>query len=416
MTGIVFYLCLTMVFLALNAVFNGAETGLVSLDTDYLRYKSRGLPDTSREKRLLKLAQSPDHYLGLTLIGINSCLVIATSLATALMESLAPSLLEAGTVLLSIFIFLFCEFLPKMAFNSRPLVYCLKYLKLLLVAEVLFKLPINAVSSLTRFTMRLFRVPAKTETGLSREELLILLSHGASTGTIAHHSNRMAQGIIGLRNTIAREVMIPRINMLALDINTPPELAQVTVIRSGFSRVPVFREHVDKIIGVLYFKDLFLKDGGVRHLEEIISKPLFVPETKLASELFKEMRRCNSQMAVLLDEFASVSGIVTFEDLVEQVVGEIHDEFDKPRTELKYNDDGSINVRGDMHIDRLNDEAGLELSPVCGETTVNGLILAFLGKIPEAGETFIIDGVKMRIIESSQRKVEWLRISRVENS
>jgi putative hemolysin len=415
LTGIVFYLVLTLVFLALNAVFNGAETGLVSLDTDYLRYKSRGLPETSREKRLLKLAQSPDHYLGLTLIGINSCLVIATSLATVLMERMIPSLIEAGTVLLSLFIFLFCEFLPKMAFNSRPLVYCLKYLKLLTAAEILFKLPIYTVSCLTRFTMRLFRVPANTESGLSREELLILLSHGASTGTIAHHSNRMAQGIIGLRNTIAREVMIPRINMLALEIDTPLEVAQNTVIRSGFSRVPVFREHVDKIVGVLYFKDLFLKEGGVKHLEEIISTPLFVPETKLASELFKEMRRCNYQTAVVLDEFASVSGIITFEDLVEEVVGEIHDEFDKPRTELKYNDDGSINVRGDMHIDRLNEKAGLTLSPVSGETTVNGLVVAVLGKIPEAGETVLIDGVKMRIIESSQRKVEWLRIFRNNN-
>jgi putative hemolysin len=415
LTGIVFYLCLALVFLALNAVFNGAETGLVSLDTEYLRYKSRTLPDTAREKRLLKLAQSPDHYLSLTLIGINSCLVIATSLATALMERLVPSFLEVGTLLLSTFIFLFCEFLPKMVFNSRPLVYCLKYLKLLTVAEVLFKLPITAVSWLTRMTMRLFRVPSSTESGLSREELLILLGHGASTGTIAHHSNRMARGIIGLRDTIAREVMIPRINMLALDIDTPPEIAQTTVIRSGFSRIPVFREHVDKIVGVLYFKDLFLKEGGIGRLEDIISAPLFVPETKLASELFKEMRRCNYQMAVVLDEYASVSGIITFEDLVEQVVGEIQDEFDKPRTELKYNDDGSINVRGDMHIDRLNEQTGLTLSPVGGETTVNGLVVAVLGKIPEAGETVLIDGVKMRIIESSQRKVEWLRIFKVGN-
>lgn len=415
MSGIILYLVLTLFFLALNAVFNGAETGLVSLDTDYLRYKSRGLPETSCEKRLLKLARSPDHYLALTLIGINSCLVIATSLATALMESLVPSFLEAGTVMLSLFIFLVCEFMPKMTFSSRPLVYCLKYLPLLSFAETLFKVPIKAVSWLTRRIMGFFRVSLNTESGLSREELLILLSHGASTGTITQYSNRMAQGIIGLRKKNAREVMIPRINMLALEIDTPPETAQNMVIGSGFSRIPVFQEHVDKIVGVLYFKDLFLKENGVQHLKEIISPPLFVPETKLASELFKEMRRCSYQMAVVLDEFASVSGIITLEDLVEQVVGEIHDEFDKPRTELKYNEDGSINVRGDMHIDRLNHEAGLCLVSPNGETTINGLVLAILGKIPEAGETFLVDGIKMRIIESSQRKVEWLRIIRTQD-
>ncbi len=410
MIGIVFYLALTLVFLALNAVFNGAETGLVSLDTDYLRYKSRTLSDKSREKKLLKLAQSPEHYLALTLIGINSCLVIATSLATALIKSLAPSALEAVTVLLSLFIFLFCEFLPKTAFGGRPLVYCLKYLRLLIVAEFIFKVPIKIVSWLTRHIMRLFRVPTHSENGLSREELLILLSHGASAGTIAQHSNRMARGIIGLREKIAREVMVPRVNMLALDIDTSPEIARMAVIKSGFSRVPVFRGEVDKIIGVLYFKDLFLKTGGIKSLEEIILPPLFVPETKLASELFKEMRRCNNQMAVVLDEFASVSGIITFEDLVEQVVGEINDEVDKPRLELKYNDDGSITVKGDMHTDRLNDEIGLKLASVNGVTTVNGLIISVLGRIPEAGETFLINGVQIRIVESSQRKIKWLRI------
>ena len=408
--GILFYFALTMLFLALNAIFNGAETGLVSLDVDYLRFKSKSLGEHAREKRLLKLAQSPEHYLALTLIGINSCLVVATSLATALMQSLTPGFLEIGTLLVSVFIFLFCEFLPKMAFSSRPLVYCLKYLRLLLVAEFIFKLPIKAISWLTRSIMRLFRISASSENGISREELMIMLSHGVTTGTIAHHSNRMAQGIIGLREIIAREVMIPRINMLAIDIDTPLDVARTTVIRSGFSRVPVFRGQVDKIVGVLYFKDLFLRDTEASCLEEILSPPLFVPETKLMSELFKEMRGRGFQMAVVLDEYASVSGIITFEDLVEQVVGEIHDEFDKPRTELKYNDDGTVTVKGDMHVDRLNEEIGLKFNAINNVTTVNGLILAALGRIPEAGETFLIDGVKMRIVESGQRKVEWLKI------
>ncbi|MBU1106121.1 MAG: hemolysin family protein [Candidatus Riflebacteria bacterium] len=410
MIGIIFYLALTIFFLALNAVFNGAETALVSLDVDYLRFKSRSLGENAREKRLLKLAQSPEHYLALTLIGINSCLVIATSLATAIMQSLTPDFIEVGTVFVSIFIFLFCEFLPKMAFSSRPLVYCLKYLRLLLIAEFIFKLPIKVISWLTRRIMRLFRISATTDNGISREELVILLGHGVATGIIAHHSNRMAQGIIGLRKKIAREIMIPRINMLTLEIDTPLDVARTTVIKSGFSRVPVFRGHVDKIVGVLYFKDLFLKETMVNNLEEILSPPLFVPETKLMSELFKEMRRHGFHMAVVLDEYASVSGIITFEDLLEQVVGEIHDEFDKPRTELKYNDDGSVTVKGDMHVDRLNEEIGLQFSSINDVTTVNGLILAVLGRIPEAGETFLIDGVKMRIVESSQRKVEWLKI------
>jgi CBS domain containing-hemolysin-like protein len=135
---------------------------------------------------------------------------------------------------------------------------------------------------------------------------------------------------------------------------------------------------------------------------------------KPAIELFREMREKASQVAIVVDEYSSVCGIVTFEDLVEEVVGEIHDEFDKPRNKIKFNDDGSITVRGDVPLFELNEVEEFNFTSIKGVATINGLIQAYLGKIPCAGESFLLDGFRMRIIASDERKIEWIKILRTQ--
>jgi putative hemolysin len=413
--GYLFYILLVALFLSLNAVFNGAETGLVTLDIDYLKFKIRTKSNPSKENRLLKIARSPENYLAVTLLGINSCLVISTSLLTVLLEELGPRALQIGTLVDSIFIFFACEFLPKLIFSDRPLKFCLKFLPILVIAEFIFYLPVKIVTFLTRKVMALLNLPTdKIEGRLSREELLILLTYGLNSGTLEESSSEMAKGIIELRETYVKEIMIPRPQVLALEISTPIDLARKTVIQSGFSRVPVYEKEIDRIVGILYFKDLFLKGDKIKSLGEIMLKPLFVPEMKPAIELFREMREKASQVAIVVDEYSSVCGIVTFEDLVEEVVGEIHDEFDKPRNKIKFNDDGSITVRGDVPLFELNEVEEFNFTSIKGVATINGLIQAYLGKIPCAGESFLLDGFRMRIIASDERKIEWIKILRTQ--
>ena len=413
MMGYLLYILLVIIFLLLNAVFNGAETGLVTLDVDYLKFRIRANPGAVKEKRLFKIARSPENYLAVTLLGINSCLVIATSLLTVLLQEIGPMALQIGTFIDSIFIFLACEFVPKMMFSDRPLKYCLKFLPILSLAEFLFYLPVKAVTFFTRKVMDLLKIPRdKIEGRLSREELLILLTHGLSSGTIEESSSEMAKGIIELSETAVKEIMIPRPRVLALELGTPIDQARKTVIESGFSRVPVFDREIDQIVGILYFKDLFLKGDKIENLSEILLKPMFVPEMKPAIELFREMREKAAQVAIVVDEYASVCGIVTFEDLVEEVVGEIHDEYDKPGKKIKFNDDGSIVVRGDVQLFELNEVPDFAFTSIKGVSTINGLIQANLGKIPIAGESFILDGFRMRVISGDERKLDWIKISR----
>ncbi len=407
------YILLIAVFLGLNALFNGAETGLVAIDPDYLRFKVRSDPSAWREKKLLKIVRVPENYLSVTLLGINSCLVVATSLLTVLLQKAGPLALQLGTLVDSIFIFLACEFIPKMLFSERPLKLCLKFLPALIIAEIIFYIPVRVVTFFTRVVMSILKIPTdKTEGRLSREELLILLMNGSLCGTLEKTSSEMARGIIELRDTTVKEIMIPRPQIVALELNTSVDVAMKTVIQSGFSRIPVYRGEIDQIVGILYFKDLFMKSEKIRSLSEIMLPPLFVPEMKPALGLFREMREKSAQVAVVVDEFASVAGIVTFEDLVEEVVGEIHDEFDKPKNRMKFNDDGTILVRGDVNLFELNHIPEFEFSSVEGVTTINGLIQENLGRIPAAGETFMLDGFRLKIISGDERKVDWIKIIR----
>lgn len=403
------FIFLALVFLILNAVYNGAETGLVALDVDYLRSRASKTAKGSKEKRLLALARHPEHYLAVTLIAINSSFVVGTSLFTTVVEDLLPDFIGILTVSLSVVMFVFCQFIPKMAFNHRPLNACLKSLTLLKIADFLFKIPVKVVTKVTRFVLRIFGI-TNDDNLLSRDELLILLSHGVNSGTIHKESNKMAAGIIGLRETSAREVMIPRMQVLAFDVKSPVEEIKKQMLASGYSRVPIYEGEIDQVVGMLYFKDLFLKDENSITVRDMISEPMFVPESKSAFELFREMRLKSAQIAIVVDEFASMSGIVAFEDLIEEVVGEIHDEFDKPKNELKFNDDGSVTFAGDLNIYDLNERAGFSFCPVDHVTTMNGLVLSVLGRIPGKGESFMIDGVRFKIIASDQRKVEWLKI------
>lgn len=409
--SIFLYISIGLIFLSANAIFNGSETGFVSLDKNYLRYRARAKTAT-RERRLLKIASSPENFLALTLIGTNSCLVIATSIFTAVFKTFGQPYLQIGTLLISVFIFVFCEFVPKMLFNGRPLRMCVRFLPLYVISEYVFYIPVRIVAYFTHKIMDIAGINRQYKSGkISLSELMILLGHGAASGIIRADTTEMARGIIELKDRNVSEIMIPRMAIVAIEENTSLEEARKIVLKSGFSRIPIYSSEIDHIVGILYFKDLFLRSDGAKSISELMTRPLFIPEMKVASELFKEMKAKKIQVSIVLDEFGSVSGLVTFEDLIEEVVGEIHDEFDKTEESVKQLDDGSIIVPAMMSINDFNDEnLDFKFPELDGVNTVNGFIVAKLGRIPKKGETFNHNGYKVEIIESSDRIIETIKI------
>lgn len=405
----VFFAFLAVVFLVLNGIFNGAETGFVCLDPNRISLAGKGTED-ARIRRLLAIARAPERFLALTLIGINLCLVLATSLVTTLLEPFGTLAGSVGTAALGIFIFMVCELVPKLAFSERPLQCLRRVLPILSLSDWLFSLPVSFVTRITRFFVEAFGKREDRNRALSREELLILLSRGVSAGVVAERPLLMVKGIFGLRERLVMEIMVPRTQIKGVSISATPQEAMDVILASGCSRIPVYEGSIDQVIGVIYFKDLFLHGATIASLREIAAKPVFVPGVKKAYELFREMRQQRQNMALILDEFGAVSGLVTLEDLIEEVVGEIHDEFDQALTGLRRHEDGSISVRATLTLVDFQRETGISLPAPDDVTTINGLILTTLGRIPTTGETIIIGKYKLLILEAQDVKVGMVRV------
>ena len=215
------------------------------------------------------------------------------------------------------------------------------------------------------------------------------------------------------------EVMVPRPDVVALSIQLPPEEALAAVIDSPYTRYPVYRETLDNVVGILHVRDLFsaLVDRGIANvvIEEIVRDAYIVPETKDLAAMLTEFRRTNQHMAIVVDEYGAMQGIVTLEDLLEEIVGEIEDEFDLPDESIERIDDDTIRIAGTFPIDDFNEQFGTELT---GEDyhTVGGFIFGLLGRAPETSDSIDFDGMRFDVLEVDGSRILKLAVTFMERS
>ncbi len=211
------------------------------------------------------------------------------------------------------------------------------------------------------------------------------------------------------------EVMIPRVNIIAVDVNATTKEILSLVAREGYSRYPVYRGNFDTIEGIVYLKDIIAKgpERGDLTAREIMRKAYFIPETKKINELMRELQLQQIQMAIVIDEYGGTAGLVTMEDLIEEIVGEISDEYKHETKDYQLLSDGSYLVKGSMEIEKANEK--LEIGVPKGEfETVAGFIMEHLGKLPMKGEKFIYKGKVFIIHESHEKTIKWVRIRNLE--
>ncbi|MBF0499965.1 MAG: HlyC/CorC family transporter [Candidatus Riflebacteria bacterium] len=401
---------LIVFFLFLCYVFSGVETGVVSLDVHLLRHRA-STPEGVGERVLLRYSRSPERFLAMTLICINMSNVAVASLSTELFERFAPWALSIGTAGVAFFLFVFCELMPKTMFAAHPLERSLQFLKIIMFFDRLLTVPVSVMTFVTRTLIDALGLRGDRRKGnISRDELLVLLSLGASSGTLRERPHRMARGIISLKDTRVCEIMIPRVKVTAFDVNLPLIRAREIIRESGFSRIPVYEGSIDQVMGVVYFKDLFLKEGSIVSLRELASPPLVVPETSSAYDLLRLMQKKNIQVAIAVDEYGATAGMVTLEDVLEEVVGEIHDEHDDGTLPWRFNDDGSVTLKAEIGLNTLFHETGIDFVDEEQVATLNGIILLRLGHIPAAGESLIIRGRRIEILAAEGKRVISVRI------
>jgi putative hemolysin len=246
----------------------------------------------------------------------------------------------------------------------------------------------------------------------SEAELKMLLSRSREEGEIEEQEQEMLYKVFDFADKEVSAVMVPRPEVVALSIDLPSEEALAAVIESPYTRYPVYRDSIDQVVGILHVRDLFsaLNDRGLQavRLDQILRPAHIVPETKDLAALLGEFRRTNQHMAIVVDEYGELEGIVTLEDLLEEIVGEIEDEFDLPDESVERLEDGRVRVHGTFPVDDFNEQFGRSL-PVEDYHTIGGFVFGLLGRQPEPGDEAAHDGCRFKVLE-----VEGSRIERVE--
>jgi putative hemolysin len=240
----------------------------------------------------------------------------------------------------------------------------------------------------------------------------------AQTEEIEGAEEEMLYKVFDFADKEAHDVMVPRPEVVALSIELPPQEALAAVIDSPYTRYPVYRDSLDDVIGILHVRDLFgaLYDLGIENvvIEDIVRPAYFVPETKDLAALLAEFRRQNQHLALVMDEYGAVEGIVTLEDLLEEIVGEIEDEYDLPNESIQQLENGHVLIHGTFTIDDFNEQFGKSL-PEEDYHTVAGFVFGALGRVAEKGDEVDWDGLRFRVVELAGQRIERLEVEFVEH-
>jgi len=259
--------------------------------------------------------------------------------------------------------------------------------------------------------------PGAERDPLSEAELRMLLSRSSEEGEIEHEEQQMIDKVFVFGDKEAADVMVPRPEVVAVSVALPPEQALKAVLESPYTRYPVYRESIDDTVGVLHVRDLFtaVHDRGIAdvHIEEIVRPAYIVPETKDLASLLQEFRKTNNHFAIVVDEYGGMAGICTLEDLLEEIVGEIEDEFDVPEEQIEQVDDDTYRIDGMFQIDEFNERFGTEL-PDDDFHTLGGFVFGQLGRQPEPGDDVGSNGLRFDVLEVEGSRIERIAVEFVE--
>jgi len=387
-------LVVVVVLLAASALLALAETSLVRTN----RAKALALREQHRRgsARLVRLVEDPQAFLNPILLLVLVCQLVTATLVGILAEQLFGALgVLAATAFEVVVIFVLAEALPKnwAVYNpERSALFAAP-----LVAALVGFPPVRMLSNgLIRVANLLVR-QGHRESAVSESELLAMADVAMEEEVIEHQERELIHSIIGFGDTVVREVMVPRPDMKAVESDASVSEALGVAIAAGFSRLPVHEGNLDDVVGIAYAKDLIRaeRDGeGGRPVGDFVRPARFVPETKRVSSLMREMQERKYHQAIVVDEYGGTSGLVTLEDLIEELVGEIVDEFDVEEPPVQALAEGEVSVTARLPVDELNDLLHAHL-PEGDWDTVGGLLFNVLGRVPAEGESVEVDGVRL---------------------
>jgi len=417
-----------ILFLAFLTVLEGffvaAEIALVSVRRS--RVDQLVEEGSSSARRVRRLLDDPGRFLavsqlGLTIIGFFASAYAAVSLVEGLQTLLTDAGMQvstaeataliAVTVVLALFTIVFAELVPKSLALSNPERYSLVLSRPIdFFARVLSPV-IALLTGITRWVTRLFGVEMNQEAAITAEELRLIVERGGEQGVLEAEEEQMINAVIELGQRRVHEVMVPRVAIAGLAVDATLEEAIDLVIKEGHSRIPVYEESVDEIVGILYAKDLlpYLRsNAGARPaLRKLLRAPVLVPESMTIDDLLHELQRRKVHLAIVLDEYGGTAGLVTIEDLLEEIVGEIQDEYDVEEPLVVKLSDDEARIDGRADVDELNElfDLTLDLEDAEEYDTIGGLVYHRIGGVPSPGDRIEVDGLTLTVETTDGRRV-----------
>ncbi len=417
-------LILLVILIAVNAYFAAAEIAIVSVNKNRIRTLAQ--EGNKKAELLSKLIEDPNRFLSaiqviITLAGFLSSANAATSFSDDLGAVFDSWGIPHGegvavviiTIILSFFTLVFGELFPKRIAMLHADSLAMAVAKPLQVISVAFKPFVWLLSVSVTLVLKVFRQRTDVaDEEYSEADVVSMLETGQERGELKEESKKRITSIFAFDDMLAYEVMTPRTEVFSIDINAPEEEYIDELMELRYSRIPVYEDDSDNIIGILYIKDYLIKarQEGFDNVDfrSILRKPYFVPETKNIDSLFFELQSTKQHIAILIDEYGGFSGIVTMEDIIEEVMGDIDDEYDEEEPDIQKISDDTYAMEGSMDLDDINDELDTDLESENSET-IGGLILDILGEIPDEDDVgteveyehyrFRIDAIKDRRIE-----------------
>lgn len=425
-------LLIIVILTLVNAFLAASELAILSAN----QYKIDALAEQKNKNAILvqKLRENETRFLstiqvGITLAGFFSSATAAVSLSEGMASTLqgwnipfaSQISLIVVTLILSYFTLVFGELFPKRIALRSPEKIALLFARPINIIRLIFKPIVWLLSGSCELLVKIFRLKPKNDNKVTEDEVIALVSSAVDSGTIDEDEKEIINAVFSFGGLIIRDVMTPRINVFMIDIDYSINKIKGLIKEEKYTRIPVYKDHKDQIIGILNIKDIFcsLKSNfNTEDLMSVLRKPLFVNENMNADDLFKMMKKSKNHSAVVIDEMGSVSGYVTMEDLIEEIMGNIDDEFDETIELVKKIDDNTYLIDGIIPLQDLNRELDIDLK---GEndyfSTLAGYITNSLEVLPSIDSEIILEeeGISFKVVEMDNNRIKTIKMSFISN-
>ncbi len=428
-SSITFQLMLLLIFTLMNAFFAGAEMAVVSVNRNRIRMLAE--EGNRKAKVIQSLFDDSTKFLStiqvaITFAGFYSSASAASGISPVLAGWMAGFNIPYSSVIahngvtlvLMFFNLVFGELVPKRIALQKSEFFCMMTVMPIHYISIVLSPFIKLLSVSTKAVLRLLKLRTDdADEAVTEDEIRAMMKIGLENGTFDNNEKEMIDSVFEFDRKSARELMVPRQKVFAIDIDEPIEEMIDEILETRHSRIPVYEEDIDKIIGILQVKDVMirLRKGtiGQGEIRSMLKKPYFVPEKKDAAELFRQMQQHRMHMAVLLDEYGGFSGIVTIEDLVEEIMGDINEEYENVEPEIQQVKENEYIIDASVSIDDINDMFGLKLESEYYDT-ISGYIIEQLGYIPneQKGGTVNAEGCVFTILEVKGNTIQKIHMKR----